>query len=124
VLVRVHRGTLLPDVLDSAAGEGALKAAMGAIAKEGRGVLLYLRKPIDALRALQPAPTSNDESVPGHADQTRLREFGVGAQILTDLGLSQLKLLTNHPKQIVGLDSYGLKVVAQLPLSPRRSPRK
>ncbi len=123
VLVRVHRGTLLPDVLDSATGDGALKAAMAAIAKEGRGVLVYLRKPIDATRALQAAPSSNEENVPGKSEQTRLREFGVGAQILTDLGLTQLKLLTNHPKQIVGLDSYGLKVVAQLPLSPHRSKR-
>ena len=124
VLVRVHRGTLLPDVLDSAAGEGALKLAMAAIVKEGRGVLVYLRKPIDAQRALQAAPSSNEETVPGHGDQTRLREFGVGAQILTDLGLTQLKLLTNHPKKIVGLDSYGLKVVAQLPLSGHRAPKR
>ena len=124
VLVRVHRGTLLPDVLDSAAGEGALKLAMAAIVKEGRGVLVYLRKPIDAQRALQAAPSSNEENVPGHGDQTRLREFGVGAQILTDLGLTQLKLLTNHPKKIVGLDSYGLKVVAQLPLSGHRAPKR
>jgi 3,4-dihydroxy 2-butanone 4-phosphate synthase/GTP cyclohydrolase II len=117
VLVRMHRGTLLPDVLDSSVGDGALKAAMAAISKEGRGVLVYLRKPIDALQALQTSAGSNEEAVPGHSDQTRLREFGVGAQILSDLGLTQLKLLTNHPKKIVGLDSYGLKVVAQLPLS-------
>ncbi|MBS1152828.1 MAG: Riboflavin biosynthesis protein RibA [Myxococcaceae bacterium] len=124
VLVRVHRGTLLADVLDSAGGDGALKHAMDAISKEGRGVLVYLRKPVGPAEALRTAQPSNDENVPGRAEQTRLREFGVGAQILTDLGLTQLKLLTNHPKQIVGLDSYGLKLVAQLPLSPRPARRK
>jgi len=124
VLVRVHRGTLLADVLDSAAGDGSLKLAMDAINKEGRGVLVYLRKHVGPQQALQTNAPSNDEVVPGHSEQTRLREFGVGAQILTDLGLTQLKLLTNHPKQIVGLDSYGLKLVAQLPLGPRPARRK
>ncbi len=124
VMVRVHRGTLLADVLDSAAGDGSLKQAMDAINKEGRGVLVYLRKHVGPQQALQTNAPSNDEVVPGHSEQTRLREFGVGAQILTDLGLSQLKLLTNHPKQIVGLDSYGLKLVAQVPLGNRPARRK
>ena len=52
-------------------------------------------------------------------DQTRLREFGVGAQILRDLGLRRLRLLTNNPKKIVGLESYGLEVVEQMPLHAR-----
>ncbi len=124
VLVRVHRGTLLSDVLDSAGGAGSLKLAMEAISKEGRGVLVYLRKPVGPLQALQKEAPSNDENVPGHLEQTRLREFGVGAQILTDLGLTELKLLTNHPKQIVGLDSYGLKLVAQIPLSAAPARRR
>ncbi len=124
VLVRVHRSTVLADVLDSASGQGALKQAMDAIQKEGRGVLVYLRKTVGPQAALQLTPVTNDENVPGHAQQTRLREFGVGAQILTDLGLSQLKLLTNHPKQIVGLDSYGLKVVAQIPLQGKSARRR
>ena len=120
VLVRVHRETLLPDVLDSMAGDGALKQAMDAIDKEGRGVLVYLRKTVLPQHALQLTPPSNEENVPGRSEQTRLREFGVGAQILTDLGLTELKLLTNHPKQIVGLDSYGLKLVAQIPMAARK----
>jgi 3,4-dihydroxy 2-butanone 4-phosphate synthase/GTP cyclohydrolase II len=63
---------------------------------------------------------ANEESVPGHKDQTRLREFGVGAQILKDLGLTRLRLLTNNPKKIVGLQSYSLDVVEQVPLTPER----
>ena len=65
VLVRVHRGTVLADVLDSASGEGALKQAMDAIHHEGRGVLVYLRKPVSPQAALQLTPVSNDENVPG-----------------------------------------------------------
>jgi 3,4-dihydroxy 2-butanone 4-phosphate synthase/GTP cyclohydrolase II len=60
---------------------------------------------------------SNEEVVPGRTDQTRLREFGVGAQILKDVGLSRLRLLTNNKKKIVGLESYDLEVAEQEPLT-------
>ncbi len=66
---------------------------------------------------LQCTHTSNEQGVQGKPDQTRLREFGVGAQILKDLGLSRLRLLTNNPKKIVGLESYSLEVAEQIPLS-------
>jgi len=71
---------------------------------------------------LQCTHVSNEEAVPGNNDQTRLREFGVGAQILKDLGLSRLRLLTNNPKKIVGLESYSLEVVEQIPLTLTAEP--
>ncbi len=107
VLTRVHRGTLLSDVLEGAEGDGVLKAAFDAIREEGRGVLVYLRRnygPADALGLRAP---------PQEADNA-LRELGLGAQILTDLGLKRVRVLTREPKRIVGLDSYGLEVVEQL----------
>jgi len=64
-----------------------------------------------------------DEVGPG-SDRSRLREFGVGAQILKDLGLRRLRLLTNNPKKIVGLESYTLEVVEQIPLTRPRLQRR
>ncbi len=118
VLTRVHRATMLGDMLDACTGNGPLKSAMAAIHKEGRGVVVYLRKTITGDDALKLALPSNEEHVLGTRDQTRLREFGVGAQILQDLGLSRLVLLTHTRKKIVGLESYGLDVVAQRSFGP------
>jgi len=113
VLTRVHRGTLLADVLDGSEGDGTLKAAFDAIREEGRGVLVYLRRsfgPTDAL-ALRPPPQEADRA---------LRELGLGAQILTDLGLKRLRLLTREPKRIVGLESYGVSIEEQVVLGAER----
>ncbi|MBX7100467.1 MAG: 3,4-dihydroxy-2-butanone-4-phosphate synthase [Myxococcaceae bacterium] len=119
VLTRVHRSAPLPDLLEAAGGEGTLHQAMAAIAREGRGVLVVLQKPVTEETALKLALPSNAEHVPGHGDQQRLREFGVGAQIIRDLGVSRLVLLTGARKQIVGLDSHGLTVVEQRPFETR-----
>ncbi|MHB8876187.1 MAG: 3,4-dihydroxy-2-butanone-4-phosphate synthase [Myxococcaceae bacterium] len=118
VMTRVHRACLAGDLLGSAGCDcGAqLQQAFARISEEGRGVIVYLQKDQPARTRLVCTHISNEETVPGHQDQTRLREFGVGAQILKDLGLSRLRLLTNNPKKIVGLESYGLQVVEQLPL--------
>ena len=61
-------------------------------------------------------PPSNEKPVEGHDGQARLKEFGLGAQILNDLGVQKLKLLTNTPNRIVGVERYGIEVVEQLPL--------
>ncbi|MGQ0504083.1 MAG: 3,4-dihydroxy-2-butanone-4-phosphate synthase, partial [Myxococcaceae bacterium] len=90
VLTRVHRGCLVGDLLGSAAcdcGE-QLNQAFKHIADEGRGVIIYLQKSQAARDKLSCTHISNEEVIPGQRDQTRLREFGVGAQILKDLGLS------------------------------------
>jgi 3,4-dihydroxy 2-butanone 4-phosphate synthase/GTP cyclohydrolase II len=119
MLTRVHRACLMGDVLGSADCDcGAqLEQAFRRISEEGRGVVIYLQKDQAPRDKLLCSHVSNEEVVPGHRDQTRLREFGVGAQILKDLGLSRLRLLTNNPKKIVGLESYMLEVVEQIPLT-------
>jgi 3,4-dihydroxy 2-butanone 4-phosphate synthase / GTP cyclohydrolase II len=119
VLTRVHRACIVGDLLGcrECGCSGQLSASLDRIAKEGRGVLLYLRKqdvPGAVLECTHVAP----EEPAGRASDHRLREFGLGAQILKDLGLSRLRLLTSSPKKIVGLESYGLKVVEQIPLTP------
>jgi 3,4-dihydroxy 2-butanone 4-phosphate synthase/GTP cyclohydrolase II len=122
VLTRVHRACLVGDLLGSSGCDcgGQLEQALQRIHEAGRGVVVYLQRDVPAKDRLECTHVANEESVPGHKDQTRLREFGVGAQILKDLGLTRLRLLTNNPKKIVGLQSYSLDVVEQVPLTPER----
>jgi 3,4-dihydroxy 2-butanone 4-phosphate synthase / GTP cyclohydrolase II len=126
VLTRVHRACLMGDLLGSSQCEcgSQLEQAIQRIQEEGRGVIVYLQKDAPAKTRLQCTHLSNEVVVKGKPDQTRLREFGVGAQILKDLGLSRLRLLTNNPKKIVGLESYSLEVVEQIPLSSGEAPRR
>jgi len=123
ILTRIHRATVLGDLLDACTGEGTLKTAFDAIAKEGRGVVVVLQKAVTPLTALQEKPAVNVEAVKGHEGQARLREFGIGAQILQDLGLKKLKLLTNTPNRLVGVERYGIEVVEQIRLSPSATGR-
>ena len=109
VLVRMHALSVLDDVLgDKSAGRDAeLQASMDLIAKEGRGVIVLLREPM---------ANSLTESVmarlEGHDNPTpALRDYGVGAQILLDLGVRNMVLLSNRKKSIIGLEGYGLTVV-------------
>ena len=122
ILTRVHRGCLPGDLLGSTACEcgSQLAQAFGQISEAGRGVVVYLQKDVSpGQRLLCTHATSRG----GEVDQNRLREFGVGAQILKDLGLKSLRLLTNNPRKIVGLESYQLEVKEQVPLSgPRGKP--
>ncbi|OJH39821.1 3,4-dihydroxy-2-butanone-4-phosphate synthase [Cystobacter ferrugineus] len=126
VLTRVHRTCLAGDVLGSAGCECGvqLERAFQAIHEAGRGVIVFLQGATAQKNRLRCTHVSNEELVPGHKDQTRLREFGVGAQILKDLGLTRLRLLTNNPKKIVGLESYSLEVVEQVPLTPAAPPTR
>ena len=127
VLTRVHRACLVGDVLGSTRCDcgGQLEQAFQRIHEEGRGVIVFLQPSASARHPLRCTHVSNEEGVVGRADQTRLREFGVGAQILKDLGLTRLRLLTNNPKKIVGLESYSLEVTEQVPLtSPSEPVRK
>ncbi len=120
VLTRVHRACLVGDLLGSSACECGrhFEKALERISEEGRGVLVYLQKnqaPSDKLTCNH---LLQEQGAAGNSDH-RLREFGVGAQILKDLKLSRLRLLTDSPKNIVGLDSYNLEVVEQVPLTAK-----
>jgi 3,4-dihydroxy 2-butanone 4-phosphate synthase / GTP cyclohydrolase II len=125
VLTRVHRSCPVGDVFGSVACDcGAqLEAAFAAIADAGRGVLLYLRRDEAPEQALDCTHQAEARSAAA-SDRGRLREFGVGAQVLKDLGLRRLKLLTNNPKRIVGLESYSLEITEQVPLGQRKGTRR
>ncbi len=114
VLVRVHDFNPLDDILgDSASGhEGKLQAAMRIVGEHGRGVVIVIREP------RQSRVSELVRARSGGSEATGLRDYGVGAQILLDLGVRQMILLHNTEWTIVGLDGYGLKVVGQQSIPP------
>jgi 3,4-dihydroxy 2-butanone 4-phosphate synthase/GTP cyclohydrolase II len=132
VLVRVHSACLTGDVFGSARCDcgDQLDEALGRIAEEGRGVLLYLAQEgrgiglLNKLRAykLQEAGFDTVDANLELGLPVDLRDYGIGAQILADLGLSSIRLLTNNPKKIHGLQGYGLTVVDQVPIQPVPGP--
>lgn len=126
VLVRVHSECVTGDVFGSLrcdCGEQVHKA-MKMIAGEGRGVFLYMRQEgrgigiHNKLKAYQLQDQGLDtvEANIALGFEPDLRDYGIGAQILADLGLHNIRLMTNNPKKIIGLESYGLKVVESVPL--------
>ena len=136
VLVRMHRRDLLGDIFGVARGESAtssgddLRSAMRAIQREGRGAIVYLRPEgsgedffarLQQIRRPQDDVNTPDltrtEGVGVRAQPMDSREFGVGGQILRDLGISRLRVLTNHPRPAMpGLHGFGLEIVEQVAL--------
>lgn len=140
VLVRMHRRDLLGDVFGefSKPTGNELRASLRAVRDAGRGVVVYLRPEGvgDDLRGRLlriNRPGDGDVNVPdltrtdgvaGRARPMDHRDFGIGGQILRDLGLSKLRILTNHPKTLHGLHGFGLEIVEQTPIPDDDAPAR
>jgi 3,4-dihydroxy 2-butanone 4-phosphate synthase / GTP cyclohydrolase II len=132
VLVRVHSECLTGDVFHSLRCDCGqqLESALAMIETEGRGVLLYLSQEgrgiglLNKLRAykLQEEGLDTVDANLRLGLPADLRDYGIGAQILVDLGLTSIRILTNNPKKIRGLEGYGLSVAAQIPIAHLPNP--
>lgn len=126
-LVRVHAESIWNDVFNAQGlrSSGSLDAAMKMISENGSGVIIYMRRPesnlnLDALTApaKKVVKSTDEDAIQLLPD---LRHYGLGAQILVDLGVKDIRLVTNNPRKIVGLDGFGLSVSERVPFTPASS---
>jgi len=126
VLVRMHAHCLVGDVFGATWCDchQIIRRSLEIIAAEGRGALIYLHQTSKgfSVEQVNDRPTltfHRDVREPTHPDHQRKtqREVGIGAQILSDLNISAIRLLTNHPRKVVALQGYGIKIVEQIPIA-------
>jgi 3,4-dihydroxy 2-butanone 4-phosphate synthase/GTP cyclohydrolase II len=127
VLVRMHSHCLLGDVFGASwcSCHDAIEGAMRRISEAGRGALIYLHQtskgysvePLEDRLTLQ---FHHEQRLPTRPESQRRtqREIGIGAQILSDLNLKHIRLLTNHPRKVAGLEGFGIEIVEQVPITP------
>jgi 3,4-dihydroxy 2-butanone 4-phosphate synthase/GTP cyclohydrolase II len=132
LLVRMHAHCLIGDVFGSAGCDcrDTLDGSLSAIAHEGRGALIYLHQSakgfsVEKIGEKNAVSFHHDRSSPSlsESERKRQREIGLGAQILSDLNLRRIRLLTNHPRRVVALEGFGIEIVEQVPvrLQPERA---
>ena len=127
VMVRMHAHCLLGDVFGATGCDcnQTLEAALETIAAEGRGALIYLHQTskgysVEKLGDRLTLQFHHEQRLPTLPESQRRtqREIGIGAQILSDLNLKRIRLLTNHPRKVAGLEGFGIEIVEQVPVSP------
>ena len=125
VLVRMHSHCVMGDVFGATGCDchATMEGSLQAIAAEGRGALIYLHQTSKGFAVEQVANRSfltfhRERTLPALPESERKtqREIGLGAQILSDLGLRRIRLLTNHPRKVAGLEGFGIEIIEQIPI--------
>ncbi|MBD0259599.1 MAG: GTP cyclohydrolase II, partial [Cytophagales bacterium] len=132
VLVRVHSSCVTGDIFGSCRCDcgGQLHAAMEMVEKEGKGVVLYMNQEGRGIGLLNKLKAYKLQEMGRDTVQANLelgfkmdeRDYGVGAQILRDLGVTKIRLITNNPRKRAGLTGYGLEIVETVPIEMRANP--
>jgi 3,4-dihydroxy 2-butanone 4-phosphate synthase/GTP cyclohydrolase II len=126
VLVRMHSHCLMGDVFGSTGCDchASIEGSMQAIAQEGRGALIYLHQTSKGFSVERAGDRTSlifhrDKRLPALPESERKtqREIGLGAQILSDLNLRRIRLLTNHPRKVAALEGFGIEIIEQVPIS-------
>ena len=129
VLVRMHAHCLMGDVFGATTCDcrPTIEGSMRAIAQAGRGALIYLHQTskgfsVDSIGSRSVLTFHRDKRLPSLPESERKtqREIGIGAQILSDLNLRRIRLLTNHPRKVAALEGFGIEIVEQVPVELER----